>query len=467
MKNENESRRIRIDIPDGAAQVLRALHKRGFEAYVVGGCVRDSILGRVPDDWDITTSARPAEVKDIFRRTVDTGIKHGTVTVLIGHESYEVTTYRIDGNYTDGRHPDSVQYTPSLLEDLKRRDFTINAMAYSPETGIVDEFDGVGDLRRKMIRAVGNPVHRFEEDALRMMRAVRFAAQLGYQIEEETKQAAEKLAPNLQRVSAERIHVELDKLLTSPHPEELREVYSLGLLDQFLPELSLCMTCEQNNPHHCYSVGEHILHAVMASRADLCLRLTLLLHDVAKPLVKTTDANGIDHFHGHAEKSAEMANRILRRLKYDNVMRTMVVKLVAWHDRDLGSTPAEVRHSIAGTGKDLFPLLLEVKQADVDAQSDYHRIQKNEQIGMWQRQYEKILEEGDCLSLKDLAVKGKDLIQNGINPGKSLGAVLEAMLEDVLKEPSHNTKEYLLTHLDSFRAATLISTINAYARKGD
>lgn len=436
---------LKIEIPQGAVWVLDKLQAAGYEAYVVGGCVRDSLLGRSPDDWDITTSARPQETKKLFRRTVDTGIQHGTVTVMVGSEGYEVTTYRIDGEYADGRHPDNVTFTASLLEDLKRRDFTINAMAYSPAVGLVDEFDGIGDIQRHVIRAVGDPVQRFTEDALRMMRAIRFSAQLDYRIEETTREGICLLAPNLQKVSAERIRVELEKLLMSDHPEELREAWELGLLEQFLPELARCMTCEQKNPHHCHTVGEHILAAVAAAPHDKALRLTMLLHDIAKPLVKTTDRNGTDHFRGHVEKSVQMADQILRRLKYDNQTREMTVRLIAWHDRKLGDSLPAIRCSIAELGEELFLPLLEVKTADVSAQSDFHREEKLEKIAFWRTSYEKIRSAGECLSMKDLAVSGKDLIAEGIQPGKQMGVILHEMLEDVLENPEHNTREYLLT----------------------
>lgn len=435
---------IQIEIPQGASWVLEKLHAAGYEAYVVGGCVRDSLLGRVPDDWDITTSARPEQVKTVFRRTVDTGIQHGTVTVMVGREGYEVTTYRIDGEYADGRHPKQVTFTASLPEDLCRRDFTINAMAYSPSEGLVDEFDGIGDLHRGIIRAVGDPVLRFTEDALRMMRAVRFSAQLNYRMEEATREGIRLLAPNLRKVSAERIRVELEKLLLSPHPEKLRDAWELGLLDQFLPELSVCMTCGQNNPHHRYSVGEHILHAVMEVPADKVLRLTMLLHDIGKPVLKTTDEQGVDHFHGHAQESARMADRILRGLKYDNQTRETVVRLVSWHDRKLGDTPADIRRSISDLGADLFPLLLEVKTADVLAQSEWEREEKLKKISLWRKAYEEIRQRGDCLSLKELSVTGKDLMEQGIRPGRGMGEILHRMLEDVLENPEHNTREYLL-----------------------
>ena len=271
-----------LEIPKNAETILHILEKAGYEAYVVGGCVRDSILGRSPDDWDITTSAKPEQVKALFHRTVDTGLQHGTVTVLMEKEGYEVTTYRVDGEYEDGRHPKEVTFTASLKEDLKRRDFTINAMAYNPSSGLVDLFGGLEDIERRIIRCVGNPLERFTEDALRIMRAVRFSAQLGFAIEEETRKALKVLAPNLKHVSAERIQVELVKLLMSPHPDYLRVAYEAGITAEFLPEFDACMTTSQNTPHHCYTVGEHILHSLCHVRADKVLRITMLLHDIGK-----------------------------------------------------------------------------------------------------------------------------------------------------------------------------------------
>ena len=436
-----------IAVPDGAEEILSRLYRAGYEAYVVGGCVRDSIMGRTPGDWDITTSARPEEVKRLFRHTVDTGLAHGTVTVLRRDGAYEVTTYRIDGTYTDGRHPDSVTFTASLPEDLKRRDFTINAMAYNPEIGLVDEFGGIGDLRLGVIRAVGDPRQRFEEDALRMMRALRFAAQLRFRIDAETTEAIRELAPNLQKISAERIRAELDKILVSDQPGILRDAYELGLTGVFMPEMDVCMTCVQNTPHHSWSVGEHILRSVENIRPDRVLRLTMLLHDIGKPECRTTDADGADHFYGHQERSAQMANTILRRLKYDNDTRNTVVKLISWHDEELGTTRAEVRRSLSKVGTQLWPLLMEVRTADILAQSLYRRGQKEERIAYWTDTAQSILDAGECLTLGDLAYKGTDLIAAGMKPGAGLGAVLGRMLDDVLDDPTHNTKEYLARYI--------------------
>lgn len=435
---------IEIRIPPGAAKILRVLEDHGYEAYVVGGCVRDSLLGRDPHDWDITTSALPMQVKALFRRTIDTGLKHGTVTILEGGEPFEVTTYRVDGEYLDGRHPSEVTFTASLKEDLQRRDFTINAMAYSEKKGLQDFFGGYPDLEKGLIRAVGDPMKRFGEDALRIMRAVRFAAQLGYEIEEETVQAMKVLAPTLSKISAERIAAELEKLLVSPHPEKLKMAYECGITAVILPEFDRCMETEQNNPHHKYSVGEHTIVSIGNARPDRILRYAMLMHDFGKPSCKTTDDQGIDHFYGHQEVSAQMANDILRRLKTDNETRRSVAKLVRYHDLTCGLTGKSIRKAINLLGEDLFPLYLEVKDADTRAQSDFRFQEKMDYLEEVRLLYGKILEERDCLSLKDLAVNGKDLIEAGMKPGKEIGQVLAAMFSDVIENPEHNDKEYLM-----------------------
>ena len=437
-------RDIEIRIPPGAARILRVLEDHGYEAFVVGGCVRDSLLGRNPNDWDITTSALPLQVKALFRRTIDTGLKHGTVTILMDGEPFEVTTYRVDGEYLDGRHPSEVTFTASLQEDLQRRDFTINAMAYSEKKGLQDLFGGLPDLEKGLIRAVGDPAKRFGEDALRIMRAVRFAAQLGYEVEADTVQAMKELAPTLSKISAERIAAELEKLLVSPHPEKLKMAYECGITAVILPEFDRCMETAQNNPHHKYSVGEHTIVSIGNARPDRILRYTMLMHDMGKPSCKTTDEQGIDHFYGHQEVSAQMANDILRRLKSDNETRRSVSKLVRYHDLTCGLTGKSVRKAISLIGEDLFPLYLEVKDADTRAQSDFRFQEKMDYLEEVRHLYRKILEEGDCLSLKDLAVNGKDLIAAGMKPGREIGEVLEAMYCDVIDDPEHNNKEYLM-----------------------
>ena len=439
-----EKERYKIEIPPAAARILRVLEENGFEAYVVGGCVRDSLLGRAPHDWDITTSALPAAVKALFPRTIDTGLKHGTVTIPVKGENYEVTTYRVDGEYLDGRHPSTVTFTASLKEDLQRRDFTINAMAYSGKDGLQDFFGGLEDLENGLIRAVGDPAKRFGEDALRILRAVRFAAQLGYEVEEDTVRAMKDLAPTLAKISAERIAAELEKLLVSPHPEKLRMAAECGITAVILPEFDRCMEMEQHNPHHMYSVGEHTIHALMNVRPDRILRWAMLLHDFGKPSCLTTDDEGIDHFYGHQEASAALANAILRRLKMDNDTRRSVVKLVRFHDRDIRLTKTAVRRAVVEIGEALFPLFMEVRQADILAQSGFKREEKLAYLASLRTLYDRILEERDCLSLRDLAVHGNDLITAGMEPGREIGRLLEEMLQDVICEPSHNDRAYLM-----------------------
>ena len=445
---------INIVLPEQVTRIINTLNEAGFEAYAVGGCVRDSIMGRTPDDWDITTSASPQEVKKLFRRTVDTGIQHGTVTVMLQKTGYEVTTYRIDGEYEDNRHPKEVIFTKCLEEDLKRRDFTVNAMAYHPREGLVDLFDGIGDMERKCIRCVGRAEERFSEDALRMMRGVRFSAQFGYGMEEETKRAVRKLAGNLESVSAERIRVELIKLLLSPHPDYLRDAYELGITKIILPEFDVCMETPQNNPHHCYNVGEHTLQGLKAVRADKVLRLAMLLHDIGKPLTKTTDASGKDHFKKHAKESTRLAENILRRLKFDNDTLKRVCRLVEFHDWSIDLEEnvriSTVRRLIAKIGEDAFPDMFEINRADLLAQSGYFRAEKLAKQERLEAMYREIKEKSECLSLKDLSVSGKDLLAQGLKPGKELGEILQRMLTDVLEDPAHNKKEYLLHHLNQY-----------------
>lgn len=432
-----------IQLPEKVKYILDTLLAAGYDAYAVGGCVRDSILGRIPDDWDITTSALPEQVKSLFKRTIDTGIQHGTVTIMLEKEGFEVTTYRIDGEYEDSRHPKEVIFTPNLVDDLKRRDFTINAMAYNEQTGMVDEFQGMEDLKRKIIRAVGNPEERFTEDALRIMRAIRFSAQLGYTIEQDTREAIEKLAPTLQNISAERIQVELVKLITSKNPYWLKDAYETGVTKIILPELDTMMETPQNNPHHQYSVGEHVLHSMEYVGQDKVLRLAMLFHDVGKPQKRITK-DGIDHFYNHAAVGEEMVKKILRRLKFDNDTIYKVSKIVCFHDYKIELTPKAVRRAIAKIGEDIFPYLFDVKKADALSQSNYQRQEKLEKLETLKKIYDKVIEDKNCVSLKTLAVTGKDLIEAGFQPGKELGEILQYLLSQVIDEPEKNEKEILI-----------------------
>ncbi len=434
---------MKIDLPNNVISIINNLQMHGHEAYAVGGCVRDSILCRKPEDWDITTSAKPEEIKELFGRTVDTGIEHGTVTVMIGKEGYEVTTYRIDGQYDDSRHPKEVTFTKNLEEDLKRRDFTINAMAYNDEARLVDVFGGMKDLNHHLIRCVGNPTERFSEDALRILRAVRFSAQLACTIEPMTARAIEHLAPNLINISAERIQAELVKLLVSDHPEMLQDAYTLGITKVILPEWDAMVGVTQNTPHHKYDVADHTLQALRNVKKDKILRLTMLFHDMGKPMMKTTDEKGIDHFKGHAIVSEEIARTVMRRLKFDNDTVKKVTRLVCYHDYRIEATPQNVRRAMNRIGVDLFPYYLAVRLADVKAQSPYKRREKIENIIAMRELYQETILNDDCVTLRQLAITGTELKELGMKPGREMGEMLSELLEFVIDYPDMNTKEKL------------------------
>lgn len=435
---------MKIQLPEKVHRIIDTLEEAGYEAYAVGGCVRDSILGRTPDDWDITTSAKPEACKRLFPRTVDTGIKHGTVTVLLGGEGFEVTTYRIDGVYEDGRHPSEVTFTVNLKEDLRRRDFTINAMAYNERSGLVDLYGGLRDIEDQVIRCVGDARERFEEDALRMLRAVRFSAQLGYRIDKDTGEAIRAMSVNLQKISAERIQTELVKLVTSPHPDYLRTAYELGITAQILPEFDLCMKTPQRHKHHCYDVGEHILHSMLGVEPDKVLRLGMLFHDIGKPQTLTVDADGTTHNKKHPAAGEKITREVMRRLKFDNDTTDKVTKLVLYHDYDIAATEAGVRRAINRIGEDIFAMIFTVRRADIGAQSDYMREEKLQKVAYIEEIYQKILSRKDAVTLKDLAISGSDLIAEGMVPGRQIGETLAALLDKVLDDPSLNTREILL-----------------------
>ena len=425
-----------IRLPEKVNTIIITLQNAGFEAYVVGGCVRDSILGRQPEDWDITTSATPGETKALFEKTFDTGIKHGTVTILLDREGFEVTTYRIDGKYEDNRHPKEVTFTRSLKEDLLRRDFTINAMAYNEKEGLVDIFGGLTDLKEKRIRCVGDAKQRFLEDALRILRGIRFAAQLGFSIEDETRAGMRELAPTLRKISAERIQAGL-----------LLEAYELGITAQFLPEFDRLMKTEQETPHHMYNVGEHTIHAIENVRTDKILRLTMLLHDMGKPALKTMDVSGRAHFKKHAFESEKIAGNVLRRLRFDNDTLRKVTRLVYYHDYRMPAEAENVRRAVNRIGEDLFSYYMEVRRADVLAQSMYRREEKIRNLDEIEELYSDIVKKEQCVSLKKLAVTGKDLIEAGMEPGKEIGKKLNELLELVIEKPELNTKKELLKFL--------------------
>ncbi|MGX8728117.1 MAG: CCA tRNA nucleotidyltransferase [Lachnospiraceae bacterium] len=436
---------MKLILPENVKKVLDLLAANGYEAFVVGGCVRDAALGRDPSDWDITTNALPLQVKKVFRHTVDTGLQHGTVTVMLGGEGYEVTTYRIDGAYEDARHPSFVTFTPSLVEDLRRRDFTINAMAYNEDKGIVDLFGGLEDLENRVIRCVGDPDARFDEDALRILRAVRFSAQLGFDIELRTRCAIKRHADELRKISKERIRVELMKLLVSDNPGRLRDLYELGLTAQFLPQFDVCMETPQTTPHHAYNVGEHTIRSVENIDPDPILRLTMLLHDFGKPERRMVDKNGKDHFPGHPAESADLALEALKELKFDNKTIDQVVNLVRWHDRRPRHREGSVRRTLWRIGPENFEAYLKVRRADDSAKSNYKREEKAADIIETEAIGHRILKRGDPLSLKELAIGGRELLELGAK-GPEVGEILEGALALVLEDPKLNTREFLLEY---------------------
>ncbi|MDO4978458.1 MAG: CCA tRNA nucleotidyltransferase [Eubacteriales bacterium] len=436
----------KIQIPKNAATIIQMLNSHGHEAYVVGGCVRDSIIGHTPADWDITTSARPDQVKAIFNKTIDTGLKHGTITVMMGKEGYEVTTYRIGGVAED---PESLEVTFSdnLEEDLSHRDLTINAMAYHPVEGVVDLFGGLADIDDGVIRCVGSAEERFAEDPLRMLRVIRFSGQLNYKVDPAVMDAIRAQAQNLASVSKERIQMELLKMMISDHPEVIRTAYEAGLTKVFLPEFDDMMTTVQNNPHHCYTVGEHTIHCLMNISPNPILRLTMLFHDIGKPATKSTDDQGIDHFHGHYKVSSEMAASIMKRLKFDNNTIKLVTTLISFHDTRFSDPLSEgrrqLRKVLSKITPTLFPYLLDVMKADLLSQSEYKREQKMATLEEAHAAYEEIMANHDCLSLKELKINGNDLKALGIKDGKTIGSILKTLLTMVLENPELNNYMYL------------------------
>ena len=435
----------KIIIPIGAVTILKKLQNSGYEAYVVGGCVRDSLLGRSPKDFDITTNCLPEEVISIFKSThkvIPTGLKHGTVTILDEGIPYEVTTFRIDGEYLDNRHPEKVQFTSSLKDDLARRDFTINALAYNNENGLIDCFGGVNDLKNKIIKCVGNASDRFNEDALRMLRAIRFQAELNFKLDRDISDSIPNLSGNIKNISIERIRDEFNKIILAD-AFKIEELDNLGLLKQFIPEFRICLRTKQNNIYHVFNVGEHILCSINNIEDNLVLKLTMFFHDIGKPNCLSTDEKGVDHFYKHPKESVKIAKEILTRMKYDNKTIDRVLVLVEYHDMQIVSKK-QIRRLLNKIGEDNLIDLLKVKEADMKAQNlDFYDGRHNE-LETVRTEINSILEEEQCFKLKDLKINGKDLIKMGIDPGKEIGIVLNALLDKVLENPELNTKEKLI-----------------------
>ncbi|MBQ4109838.1 MAG: HD domain-containing protein [Clostridia bacterium] len=444
-------------IPLQVKKAIQILNDNGFEAYIVGGCVRDFLLNLTPSDFDITTSALPEEILSTFSdyKTIETGLKHGTVTVVIESMHLEITTYRVDGEYKNNRHPDEVFFTRNLKEDLKRRDFTVNAMAYHPQEGLIDCFNGQDDLRNKIIRCVGEPEKRFTEDALRILRAMRFASVLGFNVEEKTFDAACKLKQLINNISSERINSELNKLLLGESCLEILNNFK-EIIFEFIPELKPLDGFSQNNIFHIYDMYMHTLVSVASCPENIILRLTMLFHDIGKPDTYTEDENGIGHCYGHAKISEEKARIILRRLKYDNHTISTVTTLIRYHDADIALTEKAVKRWLNKTGEENFRLLLEVKRADTRALSEHiieERLKYFDEILLILK---KINEENQCFSLKDLAVNGKDVIEKTGSKGAETGIILKMLLNKVMENELENDVTSLLNYAKTIDLSRLL-----------
>lgn len=437
---------INLTIPSEANEILGILTEKGYEAYVVGGCVRDSILGRNPHDWDICTSAKPDEVIEIFKnyRVIETGLQHGTVTVMLNHTPFEITTYRIDGVYSDNRRPDNVEFTTDIKEDLSRRDFTINAMAYSPKVGLIDPFNGMYDIEMRLIRCVNNASDRFQEDSLRILRAMRFSIQLDFMIVKSTYDAMLNYKSLTKNVSAERINSELVKMLSVNKPIIKHFQSCRDIIAEFIPEFTSCFDFQQNNPYHEFDVYNHILRAVDSyDGIDLIIKLSLLFHDIGKPDCYSEDENG-GHFIGHGIVSSDKVNVILRRLKFDNETIKSVTELVLYHDSSIEPKNKIIKRWLNKIGEQQFRRLIEIRTADILGQTNRNnddRLEKQKQI---YELLDVIVVEEQCFTIKELEVNGNELLEIGYKQGIQLGSALQGLLDCVIANEVDNNKEELL-----------------------
>lgn len=444
---------MKINIPVDVNTLLDELEKHGFEAYVVGGCVRDSIMRRHPHDWDICTSAKPDDMIEIFKdyHVIPTGLQHGTITVVLNHVGYEITTYRIDGEYTDYRRPDHVEFTEILAQDLMRRDFTMNAIAYSPKHGLIDLFDGVSDIQSCVLRCVGNAAARFQEDALRILRAIRFCAQLEFQPDAEVRLEINNHKHLLDHVSKERIQSEFMKILACKSSVIQLSMFP-HVFGQIIPQIRDMIDFPQHNPYHQYDVWNHTLHALVhTSDRDIVTRLAVLFHDIGKPHCYQDDENGIRHFKGHGRVSADITDSILRDLRYDNSTRESVVQLVYYHDATFEVGDKYVRRWINKIGEMQFLRLLDVRYADIQGQSDVNQSDRLDKVKKIRECYHRVMSEPACFTLKDLAINGKDLIALGFKPGKQIGYILDTLLKEVIDGEIANDKDVLIHEIDSIK----------------
>lgn len=443
--------KLTINLPADVAVLLAMLRDAGYPAYAVGGCVRDALLGIEPHDWDICTSALPAQMQQVFRglHTVETGLKHGTLTVVVSHVPYEITTFRVDGAYTDHRHPDTVSFVDNIAEDLSRRDFTVNAMAWSPDAGLVDLFGGREDLAAGVIRCVGEPALRFDEDALRVLRALRFASVYDFTIDPATDAAARKLAPSLAGVAGERIREELLKLLCGRGAGRILRAYP-DILSEIIPEIRPMIGYDQQNHHHSYDLWEHTVRAVENMPPEADLRLAMLLHDTGKPLVRTTDEHGEGHYRGHQQASAVIAARAADTLRLDNATRDRVLLLVRYHDIPLRTESGEINldrsfllRKLNRFGETDLRDLIRIHRADRIATGYSSPEREDRRMKERLDALDALLAEKPCYTLKDLAVNGHDLQAAGLC-GKEIGETLQRLLEDVMDGRVENSRDALL-----------------------
>ena len=443
---------IRIEVPAKAQRVLDALSAAGFEAFVVGGCVRDAIMGRMPNDWDITTQALPQQTREVCEAAgfavFDTGVEHGTVTVHVDHEPFEVTTYRADGTYSDGRHPDSVTFLPSIEGDLARRDFTVNAMAYNDARGLVDLYGGVKDLASRRLRCVGNPHKRFAEDGLRIIRGIRFSSVLGFAIEGGTAAAINEDRELLLPVAMERIRDEFLKLLCGPNAVRVLLEYR-DVAATFLPQLAPEFDFDQRNPYHIYDVWEHSVRTCGCVRPDPVMRLAALIHDVGKPSTFFTDDGGRGHFYGHAQAGAPIADDICRTLKLPNATRKNIVALVENHDRNLPQTSRSCRRMIASLGESACRQLYELFAADKLTHSGLNQVENMQALAASKELFEETLANMTAFSERDLAIDGRDLIELGFEKGPILGRLKRELFSKVVDEELCNERAALLDYAKS------------------
>lgn len=443
---------MNIVLPKNVKTIIKILNTHNYEAFIVGGCVRDSVIGLTPHDWDICTNAKPEEIKKCFENfnTFDSGIKHGTISVVLDGEVFEVTTYRIDGTYSDNRRPDSVTFTSDITQDLSRRDFTINAMAYNEKRGLIDPYGGRNDLSDKIIKCVGNPDFRFNEDALRIIRALRFASVYNFEIDDETAKSIHKNADLLNNIAVERISVELNKLLSGNGAEKILNNYR-DVIAVFIPEIKPMFDYNQHTKHHNRDLWHHTTYAVKSIDNTSLLRMSMLLHDIGKPKACKRDEDGTCHFKGHPKYSAEMAETILRRLKYSNDFIETCITLIKYHDVRFSGSKRQLRHVMSAIGDKNVELLLKIQRADIMAQSDYNHKEKLEKLNLACQTYKEILADKDCFTLKQLKINGNDIKNLGLSEGNKIGKILKILLGLVIEDKIENEKSALIKKAEEIR----------------